>query len=71
MSNVAAKFTDSVDIKVDDLAKAMALAGIKGSAGITSLGAGSPPNDAFKRSKDGKVTVISNAESKRLAKKTT
>ena len=46
------------------------LAGVKGAAGITSLGAGSPPSDTFKRSKDSKVTIVGNAEAKRMAKAT-
>lgn len=68
MTNVGAKFSNSVEIKVTDLAKAMLLAGVKGSSGITSIGAGNPPSDTFTRSKDSTVTVISNAEAKRLAK---
>jgi len=68
MTNVAAKFTDSAEISVTELADAMVMAGVKGSPGITSLGAGSPPSDTFKRSKDSTVTVVSNSQSKRLAK---
>lgn len=69
MTNVAARFTDSAEIKVSLLAKAMAFAGLQGSAGLTSAGVGSPPSDKFKR--DGqsntKITVVNNAEAKRLA----
>jgi hypothetical protein len=66
--NYVGKVSDGVEIKVGDLAKAMVLAGTKGSSGLTSLGAGSPPSSTFKRTNDAKVTVINNADSLRLAK---
>ena len=68
MTNVGARFSSSLEIKVKDLAKAMLTAGIQGSAGVTSLGAGNPPSDSFSRAKDTTVTIVSNSEAKRLIK---
>lgn len=68
MTGFASRFSDSLEIKVNVLAKVMVLAGIQGTSGLTTLGAGNPPGPSFKRSKYGEVTVISNAEALRLAR---
>lgn len=72
MHNFASRLTDSAEIPVPMLAKAMCQAGIRGSSGLTSSGVGSPPSDKFTR-KDGAtgtVTIVNNSEAKRLAKET-
>jgi len=64
------KVTDSVEIQTSDLGKSMVLASGLGSSGLNSKGIGSPPDGSFKREgSDNVVTLITNAEAKRLAKK--
>lgn len=68
MTNVVGRISDNVDIQVTDVAKAMLVAGTRGTAGLTNLGAGDAPKDTFNRSGDSKVTYVNNSQAKKLAK---